>query len=108
MGEESDKRSEGRNACDADIEWAYFNKSEVHAARLLNVSQSGGYFECNHSIVPGATIFIRLHRNMSASSVASEATQLRTAALGEVKWCRELTDHRPLGYGIGIRYHLPV
>ncbi|MCU0559555.1 MAG: hypothetical protein MUD16_05105 [Desulfobacterales bacterium] len=108
MGEESDKRSEGRNACDADIEWAYFNKSEVHAARLLNVSQSGGYFECSHPIIPGATLLIRLHGGICGRPTEAPAAPLRTAALGEVKWCRELADRRSTLYGIGIRYHLPV
>jgi hypothetical protein len=108
MAEESDKRSEGRNTCDADIEWAYFNKSDVHAARLLNISQSGGYFECSHPIIPGATILIRLHKSMPGPPAEPEATPLRTAALGEVKWCRELAGRRSIAYGIGIRYHLPV
>jgi len=26
-------------------------------------------------------------------------------ALGEVKWCRELTDGKQGRYGIGVRYH---
>ncbi len=108
MGEELEKRSEDRSHCDADIEWAYFNKSDAHAARLLNVSKSGGYFECKHPIIPGATILIRVYKRVSGSPAEPAETQLRTAALGEVKWCCELAGRRSPVFGIGIRYHLPV
>jgi hypothetical protein len=108
MSEESEKRSEDRSCCDADIEWAYFNKSDAYAARLLNVSPSGGYFECRHPIIPGATILIRVQKSVSGGSVESTETHLRTAALGEVKWCREIADRSSSVFGIGIRYHLPV
>lgn len=108
MGDESENRGEERISCEADIEWAYFNRSEVHAARMLNISKSGSYFECSHPIIPGATILIRVHKKVSCSPADSIETHLRTAALGEVKWCRELADDRSSVYGIGIRYYLPV
>lgn len=108
MGEKPEKRSEDRSTCHADIEWAYFNKAEIHAARLLNVSQSGGYFECPHSIIPGATLLIRVCQSASGSPAEPVGTQLRTSALGEVKWCRELAGRPSSLFGIGIRYHLPV
>lgn len=108
MGEESEKRSEDRSTCDADIEWVYFNKPDAHAARLLNVSPSGGYFECRHSIIPGATILVRVHHGVSGAPDGPAGAPLRTAALAEVKWCRDLPDRSPAAFGIGIRYHLPV
>jgi hypothetical protein len=33
---------------------------------------------------------------------------MRTTALGEVKWCRELQERQPRRFGIGVRYHIPV
>ena len=57
MGSETEKRSEDRHGCDAGVDWAYFNKADFYRAHLLNVSPSGGYFECEQRIIPGATTF---------------------------------------------------
>jgi hypothetical protein len=33
---------------------------------------------------------------------------MKTTALGEVKWCRELFGGSVVRFGIGVRYHIPV
>jgi len=33
---------------------------------------------------------------------------MKTTALGEVKWCRELFGGPAVRFGIGVRYHIPV
>jgi PilZ domain len=108
MGSETEKRSEDRRRCDAAIDWAYFNKGEFYTAHLQNVSRSGGYFECKQRIIPGATLFIRLHHCQACVEDPAIRDCMRSTALGEVKWCRELPDQQPLPYGVGIRYHMPV
>jgi hypothetical protein len=108
MGSEIEKRSEDRRGCAAAIDWAYFNKADFYSAHLLNVSPSGGYFECEQRIIPGATLFIRLHHGPASVGDPTICDCMRSTALGEVKWCRELTDRKPRPYGVGIRYHMPV
>lgn len=107
MGARSEKRCEDRQHCDAVVEWAYFNKADFFNARLMNFSRGGGYFECAQSLIPGATILIRLQKG-AFSSGESGSPHMRTTALGEVKWCRELQERQPRRFGIGVRYHIPV
>jgi hypothetical protein len=108
MGSETEKRSEDRHGCDAGVDWAYFNKAEFYSAHLLNISPSGVYFECEQRIIPGATIFIRLHHGPAGVGNSAIHDSMRSTALGEVKWCRELPDQKKRPYGVGIRYHMPV
>jgi hypothetical protein len=108
MGSETEKRREDRHGCDASIDWAYFNKPDFYRAHLLNVSPSGGYFECEQRIIPGASLFIRLHHCQACNGNPAIRDCMRSTALGEVKWCRELPDQKTFAYGVGIRYHVPV
>ena len=107
MGARSEKRCEDRQDCDAVVEWAYFNKADFFSARLLNLSKGGGYFECAQSLIPGATILIRMQKDAYTGG-ESAIRYMRTTALGEVKWCRELQEKQPHRFGIGVRYHIPV
>jgi hypothetical protein len=104
----AEKRCEERQKCHAAIEWAYFNKSDFFCARLLNFSRGGGYFESGHPLIPGATILIRLQKYDSGDEGTAECRYMKTTALGEVKWCRELFGGPAVRFGIGVRYHIPV
>lgn len=104
----SEKRCEERQGCDAAIEWAYFNKGENFGARMLNFSKGGGYFVSGQPLLPGATILIRLQACEASGQPPCEGGTLRTTALGEVKWCRELSGTSTGWFGIGVRYHFPV
>lgn len=109
MESNPEKRCEGRQDCDAVIEWTYFNKEDCFSARLLNFSRGGGYFISNQPLTPGTTVLIRVRGLSSAESeVCDTSTTLRTTALGEVKWCRELSGEAAARFGIGVRYHYPV
>lgn len=107
MGALSEKRCEDRQKCDADVEWAYFNKADFFNARLLNFSGGGSYIECAKPLIPGATILIRLQA-CAVSGDKPPICNMRTTALGEVKWCRELQAEQIQRFGIGVRYHIPV
>ncbi|MCU0603617.1 MAG: PilZ domain-containing protein [Desulfobacterales bacterium] len=107
MGARPEKRCEDRQECDAVVEWAYFNKADFFNARLLNFSGGGSYIECTQPLIPGATILIRLQA-CAASGGPPPIRNMRTTALGEVKWCRELPAQPPHRFGIGVRYHIPV
>ena len=107
MGTLLEKRCEDRQKCDAEVKWAYFNKADFFNARLRNFSGGGSYLECAQPLIPGATILIRLQANVS-SNESAPGRILRTTALGEVKWCRELRTEPAHRFGIGVRYHIPV
>jgi hypothetical protein len=107
MAARPEKRSENRQICSAAVEWAYFNKPDVFKAQLLNFSGGGGYIECTQPLITGATILIRLQACTSPGG-DSAYRNLRTTALGEVKWCRELQAEQPYRFGVGLRYHIPV
>jgi hypothetical protein len=107
MGALSEKRCEDRQNCDAEVEWAYFNKADFFNARLLNFSGGGSYMESAQPLIPGATILIRLQPR-AALADKPPIRNMRTTALGEVKWCRELHAEPSHRFGIGVRYHIPV
>jgi len=109
MESNPEKRCEDRQNCDAVIEWAYFNRAGCFSARLLNFSKGGGYFISNQPLTPGTTVLIRVRDFNSAEPGACDtSTTLRTNALGEVKWCREISGEAAARFGIGVRYHFPV
>lgn len=108
MDSQMEKRSENRLPCDAAIEWAYFNKADFFSARLLNFSLSGGAFTSSKRVIPGSNVFIRVQKLISCGGEAADRNWIRTTALGEVKWCRQSADQKPLRFEVGIRYHVPV
>jgi len=44
MADKTEKRNERRYDCNADFEWAYFNKESRSDCRMLNCRRSGSYF----------------------------------------------------------------
>ena len=44
----------------------------------------------------------------SGDEGTADCSYMKTTALGEVKWCRELFDGPSVRFGIGVRYHIPV
>jgi Tfp pilus assembly protein PilZ len=64
--ENTEKRRQVRHKCEGIIEWSYFNRTVNFAAKLLNFSEGGIYFETGHDLKPGATIFLKM--NMVSSS----------------------------------------
>ncbi|MEJ5357252.1 MAG: PilZ domain-containing protein [Desulfobacterales bacterium] len=101
----TEKRREPRRACDASVEWAFFNRLEFHPARLRNVSPAGGYFECGQRLAQGVTLQLRLRECLSPAP-ENGCLSVRTNVLCEVKWCRELGAGG--AFGVGVRYHFPV
>jgi hypothetical protein len=95
----------------ANIQFSRYNTNHYHQGRLKNISEGGLYFESQTALRPGETIFIRIiplsaHPSPAAGSVKIQG--LRASTLGEVKWCRELSESKIYRYGVGIQYHAPV
>ena len=64
--------------------------------------------DAGQPLLPGATILIRLQAFDAPGQAPCERGALRTTALGEVKWCRELSGTATGWFGVGVRYHFPV
>ena len=100
-----DKRNGERHGCHGEIIWSYFNKKDYFKACALNSSRDGSYFETDRALVVGVTVLIRV-LNCPDQNIRSEDNEcIRWNALGEVKWCRELTGGKQGHYGIGVKYH---
>ena len=100
-----DKRYAKRHGCDGEIIWVYFNKIDYAKARTLNFSLGGSYFETDRALGVGSTVLIRVLNCIDHNDRSKDPESIRWNALGEVKWCRELTEGKQGYYGIGVKYH---
>jgi hypothetical protein len=99
-----DKRNANRHGCDGELIWAYFNKNDYSNARALNFSREGSYFETDRALGVGSTVFIRVLTCIDHSDRSKDPGDIRWNTLGEIKWCRELTNGKQGHYGIGVQY----
>lgn len=95
-----ERRAEPRQGCDHGIIWVYFNRESAAAARMLNCSRIGCYFETSQPVTAGATISIRLEHQPAGSRDHTPGL-VRSYAVADVKWCEPRSRH----YGVGARYH---
>ena len=100
-----DKRNAKRHGCDGEIIWSYFNKKDYFKAYALNFSRDGSYFETDRALGVGVTVLIRVLNCFDQNIRSEENECIRWNALGEVKWCRDLTGGKQGHYGIGVKYH---
>jgi hypothetical protein len=101
-----DKRNGERHGCDGELIWSYFNKKDYSKARALNFSRDGSYFETDLALGVGLTVLIRVLNCLDQNDRSEDHECIRWNAMGEVKWCRELTGGKQDHYGIGVKYHL--
>jgi len=101
-----DRRNAKRHGCDGEIIWSYFNKKDHSKARALNFCRDGSYFETDRALDIGLTVLIRVLNCIDQNDRSKDPECIRWNALGEVKWCRELTGEKQGHYGIGLRYYL--
>jgi DNA-binding NarL/FixJ family response regulator len=97
-----EQRRERRQPCDCNILWTYFNRENFVAAKMLNCTRSGCYFETPQHLTSRSTVLIRLEKCASGSEDTTVGA-LRSTAVAEVKWCQKRNDV----YGVGVRYHFP-
>ena len=100
-----DKRNGERHGFHGEIIWSYFNKKDYFEARALNFSRDGSYFETDRALGVGVTVLIRVLNCFDQNIRSEENECIRWNALGEVKWCRDLTGGKQGHYGIGVKYH---
>ena len=100
-----DKRNGERHGFHGEIIWSYFNKKDYFKAYALNFSRDGSYFETDRALGVGVTVLIRVLNCFDQNIRSEENECIRWNALGEVKWCRDLTGGKQGHYGIGVKYH---
>ncbi|MGE5255554.1 MAG: PilZ domain-containing protein [Hyphomicrobiales bacterium] len=101
-----ERRNMDRQWCKCEANWSYFNKESSLKGRILNFSPGGSYLETASPVTPGATVLIRVLQ--CAEFMREHPKDLRSNAIAEVKWCREMKDSEEASYGVGVRYHFPV
>lgn len=92
-----------RQACEAAIEWMYFNQGEFQGAVKRNDGRQGFYFESPSCPKINASIFVKPRSGHGTGK--SGAPQVRTTALARVKWIKVIKSGDDPLYGIGAEYY---
>jgi hypothetical protein len=108
----NEKRGDERYGCRSRLEWAYFNRRTHHSARMVNFSLSGACFETTRALIPGATVLMRVDEfRPECRAECREGVDCpfpRSITLGEVKWCRDVSETGRQRFGVGVRFPMPV
>jgi hypothetical protein len=83
-----------------------FNQGTYFPAVLLNYGKDGMYLETQFAVSPGTSLHLWMDKDAGYTSLPATRPGFRTAALGEVKWCRKLNGSSFRKYGIGIRFYM--
>jgi len=93
----NDQRERRRFKYEAVIWHDNILPDRFYAARILNISRSGVYFESDQTLYQGEEVFIA-HKNPGPAAVAAEdCTRV------EIKWRQNLKDS-PYSFGYGARF----
>jgi hypothetical protein len=106
-GVNMEKRTFDRYNQEARLVCTYFNTNKYCQAKMLNYCEGGLYFESEFPFKPRTCIYIRLEEYFPMASGSPLHDGFRTATLGEVKWCKELSGTESYKYGVGVRYYEP-
>lgn len=107
METQSEKRIDERHRVRAAVVYSHFNTHQRYHAKALNFSHGGLYLEVPNFLKPGASLQIRVADFRSSPSARPDRPDLRSVALAEVKWCREIEGEGRTHYGVGLRYLMP-
>jgi hypothetical protein len=100
-----ERRRVRRRAEHLPLTVSVFNRGAHFEAQMVNCSQDGVCAETCHRILPGTSLHIRIDASQAADLGKAVFPELRTTALGEVKWCRSLGEEPSPRYLVGIRYY---
>jgi Tfp pilus assembly protein PilZ len=103
--DQREKRDCPRHNHRAALIFSIFNRDKHYQAHMFNCSQGGMYFEADHEMRPGTSLYLRVVRNLTDFREETSSWVFRTVALGQVKWCHQLTKAGSARYGIGVSYY---
>ncbi len=104
----AEKRADERQSFVGPIVFSYFNKELCFDAQTLNHCDSGLCFKSDVDLKPGATVYIKAKKFPPNLSCNTNCRGLRSVALGEIKWCKEIPDPMVHSYEIGVKYYEPA
>ncbi|UCH22888.1 MAG: hypothetical protein JSU83_06680 [Deltaproteobacteria bacterium] len=106
----TEKRACARCYYEAFVTCAYFNSDRFYRAKTTNHSKHGLFFESDFSLKPGASIYIRVDNHLPEASGSGicGCGRIRSLAIAEVKWCKELEGLDGSHYGVGLKYYAPA
>ncbi len=104
--EGEDNRQDERFSLQAPVIFSHFGSKfhREYTVMTFNLSKNGLCLEVAEAIKPGATIYLRKGITPADEGYAANWNHLRTASLGEVRWCRELADKSGT-YCVGVKYY---
>jgi hypothetical protein len=100
-----DRRLSPRHVRQLPLTISVFNQGAFFQAQMMNYSQDGVCAATSHPILPGASLHIRIDASQAAALERAVFPELRTMALGEVKWCSSLGEESSPRFFVGIRYY---
>lgn len=103
-----EKRAFTRINYPVPIEISYIRKGNKSSGQSLNHCENGMCFESSSSFQPGASLNIRVIDFHPHGSCKGLCEGLRFMTLGEVKWCRTVSETDTSQYRVGIKFFAPV
>lgn len=99
-----------RHACEASIYWTIFNTDLAQKGILKNYSTNGLYLELGEALQKGSYLLVTIRQINKKRCVTESPDCLRTNAIAEVKWCREVQCEggRDQLYQVGLKYLRPI
>ncbi|UCD82295.1 MAG: hypothetical protein JSW26_12985 [Desulfobacterales bacterium] len=107
MNFKTEKRSSGRLRHQGAITFSIFNQQNCIDAQSLDYSTYGLKFKSLCALRPGTTICIRVKPGQRGSRPDCFGQSMRSLALAEVKWCREIEGSNACRYEVGVHYYPP-
>ena len=94
------RRKYSRYFDDVPILYAGYESERYYKAVMRNCCLDGMYFESDSPLRPTGSIFIKIQKHQSISSVPDSYRAFRA----RVKWSRKLTGGTMPCYGTGVQY----
>lgn len=103
----TDKRSDKRVACKIPIpvHISMFNSKDSIEGLLVDYCKDGMSFVSKDAILLSTVIVSRIEYRFLNDSGNTDIERLPSMRLGEVKWCRKLSDDRSGCFGVGVKYY---
>jgi hypothetical protein len=106
MNTYTEKRDCERCQLEVPVSCGYFNSDYFFPAKMTNHSIEGLCLTSDHYLRPGGGVYFRVEY-FSPDTLKSKdcrCRRVRTLALAEVKWCKEIANDGDSLYAAGLRY----
>ena len=106
MNDFTEKRDCERCQLEVPVCCGYFNSEYLYPAKMTNHSIEGLCLISDYYLRPGSGVYFRVEF-ISAGTLKTKGCRcryVRTLALAEVKWCKEIPKEREFLYAAGLKY----